>query len=290
MSFIPGSQPAGVPAAVRCVPSLRLFAETLYVDDGSRHGDEVKTAVLRLDFMYGDRRVRHGDPRPAGRDRDSELQACRVLEGLGAIELSHLDDCAVSPGAGVDYVVAVDADINTLCAFAAYALPQLKNLGWIVDVAPDYPWQVVGAECSLYASAEPDEERPDWFGLELGVEVDGQKVDLLPALLDLIDGAGDLQSIGRTQRRCIAIRVDEKRWLPVPPARLKLLAKVLMELYREGKGVKAPVVRAPLIAELCSTLHDGTRPMRWIGDTRIREQAYALALGPRRTARITATA
>ncbi|HEU0035987.1 MAG TPA: DEAD/DEAH box helicase [Kofleriaceae bacterium] len=270
-----------------------MFADTLFLDDGSRHGDEVRTAMLRLEFEYtfesGKRaRVRAGDPRWAGRDREAEANACRVLESLGAIELAHLDDCAVSPGVAVDYVVAVDGDVNALCAFSAYAVPQLRGLGWRVDIDPEFPWQAVGSEVPLYAAALPDKERPDWFGLELGVEIDGQRVDLLPTLLEMLDTAGDLGSLVRPARRCVAVRVDDKRWLPVPPARLRLLAKVLVELYRNGDKVRAPAIRAPVIAELCATLHDGTRPLRWVGDTKIREHAYALALGPRRTARITA--
>src|SRR5262245_24744554 len=86
-------------APARCVPCLRVFADTLFVDDGTRHGVEVATAMLRLDFDYQGRRVRSTDPRAAGRDREAERQACRVLEGLGAIELASLEDCAVTPGA-----------------------------------------------------------------------------------------------------------------------------------------------------------------------------------------------
>src|SRR6187549_2896113 len=131
--------PPGVVAAARCQPCLKLFAETLFVDDGSRHGDEVQTAMLRLEFDYGGRRIRSSAPGFAGRDRDAEQQAARVLEGLGAIELAHLDDCAVSPGSGVDYVIAVDGDVHALCAFGAHALPQLRAMGWRVDIAENYP-------------------------------------------------------------------------------------------------------------------------------------------------------
>ncbi len=289
MSTDPGARDQAAPA--RVTPCLRVFADTLFVDDGSRHGDEVSTAMLRLELDYDGRRVRAGEPWRAGpggpvRDREAEAQACRVLEGFGAIELAHLDDCAVSPGTGADYVVAVDGCVHALCAFMAYAVPQLRGLGWRVDLAPDLPWQVVAPDAPLYAAALPDGERPDWFALELGVEVEGHRVDLLPALLELLDGTGDLSSLVRPARRCVAVRVDERRWLPVPPARLRLLAKVLLELYRGRDGkVRAPAIRAPVIAELCATLHDGTRPLRWVGDTRIREQAYALALGPRRSAR-----
>lgn len=278
------------PSPARCVPCLRVFADTLFVDDGSRNGYEVTTAMLRLELDYQGRRIAVSDPRGAGRDRDAEAQACRVLESLGAIELANLDDCAVTPGTQVDYIVSPDGDVNALCAFSAYSIPQLRGLGWRVEIHAEYPWQVVGGDAPLYVAASPDRDRPDWFGVELGVEIDGQRVDLLPALLQMIDGsgAGDLASLARSARRCIAVPAGDNRWLPVSPSRLKLLAKVLTELYRDNGKIKAPMVRAPLVAELCATLHDGARPLRWVGDTKIREQAYALALGPRRTARVTA--
>ncbi|HET9623809.1 MAG TPA: DEAD/DEAH box helicase [Kofleriaceae bacterium] len=272
-------------APARCTPCLRVFADTLFVDDGSRRGDEVRTAMLRLDFDYGGRKVRSNDPRPsAARDHHAESQACRVLESFGALELTALDDCAVSPGVGVDYIVTIDGDVHALCAFGAYAVPQLRNLGWRIEIDPDYPWQTIANDVPLYAAAGPDEKRPDWFGIELGVEVDGQRIDLLPALLDMLDTAGDLSALTRPARRCVAVRVDDKRWLPVPPTRLRMLAKVLLELYRDGQKLKAPQMRAPLVAELCATLHDPERPLRWVGDTRIRDQAYAMAMGPRRVA------
>jgi superfamily II DNA or RNA helicase len=276
-------------APARCTPCLRVFADTLFVDDGSRRGDEVRTAMLRLDFDYGGRRVRSADCRPsAARDREAEVQARRVLESFGVLELSSLEDCAVAPGTGADYIVAIDGDVHALCAFGAYSLPQLRNLGWRVEIDAEYPWQTVGNDAPLYAAAAPDEKRPDWFGLELGVEVDGQRVNLLPALLDMLDNAGDLSALTRPTRRCVAVRVDDKHWLPVPPTRLRMLAKVLLELYRDGQKLKAPQLRAPLVAELCATMHDAERPLRWVGDTRIRDQAFAMAMGPRKVAQASA--
>jgi hypothetical protein len=46
-----------------------MFADTLFIDDDSRRGDEVQTAMLRLDFAYGGRKVRVGDPRSSGPHR-----------------------------------------------------------------------------------------------------------------------------------------------------------------------------------------------------------------------------
>jgi superfamily II DNA or RNA helicase len=262
------------PVPARCVPRIKLFAETLFAGDET----EVTTGMIRLDFDYANRRVRSRDVRFAGRDRAAELEAARLLEGFGALELAHLDDCAVAPGTGADYVLAVDGDPHALTAFAAHAVPQLRALGWRVDFDAEYPWQAVATDAPLYVAALPDPDRPDWFGLELGVEIDGHRIDLLPALLTLLDGAGDLAALVRSHRRCIAIRVDATRLLPIPPARLRMLAKVLVELYRDGRKVR--LVRAPLIADLCAAFHDDARPLRWIGDRAIREQAYAIAMGP----------
>jgi SNF2 family DNA or RNA helicase len=61
-----------------------------------------------------------------------------------------------------------------------------------------------------------------------------------------------------------------------------MLCKVLLEMYRNGEKLIAPVVRAAAIAELGAALHDEKRPVKWGGDKKLRDQGYALALGPRR--------
>jgi len=250
----------------RCVPRLQLRAETLFLADG-----EIRVAALNLDFAY------QGGPR----DFAAERRARQVIESLGAVELASLDDAEVMPGARVDYVLRIDGDVHALCAFAAYALPQLRQMGWEIAIDPDYPWQVVADEAPMYADVK-QADRPDWFSLEMGVEVDGHRVNLLPALLEILDHTPDLEALTRSTRRCIAVPVDGKRWLPVPPQRLKLLCRVLLEMYRNGDRVVAPVVRAAALAEVGAALHDEKRAVRWTGDTKLRDQGYALALGPRR--------
>jgi superfamily II DNA or RNA helicase len=279
--------------AGRVVPCLWLTTETLFVEHGFRHADEVRIAALRLDFAYGASRVRSSDPcrhvfdparmdeGPIPRDAAAETQARRILESFGALEIESLDDAAVTPGAEVDYVVRLDGDVHALCAFAAYALPQLKRMGWLVEIDPEYPWQVVDTQAPLYAEVTPDDRRPDWFGVELGIEIDGHRVSLLPAVLELLDQSASIEAMSRSPRRCMAVKVDDKRWLPVPPERLVRILRVLMEMYREGDKLQFPAARATSLADLGAALHDEQRPMRWTGDRSIRDQAYALALGPR---------
>ncbi len=245
---------------------------------------------MRLDFDYGGVKARASDPcrnaydhktlRVVTRDLTAEAGARRVIEALGAIELDGLDDCAVAPGANVDYVLRLDGDVHALCAFSAYGVPQLRNLGWRVEIDPDYPWQVVDSAAPLYADVAPDEKRPDWFGLNLGVEIDGHRVDLMPALLDVLNNTQSLDALARLPRKCIAVKVDDKRWLPVPPERLKLLLQVLRELYKDGKPTLLPARQAVQLAHLGAAMHGAGRAVRWTGDRSIRDTGYALALGP----------
>jgi superfamily II DNA or RNA helicase len=240
------------------VPTIRLAATTLWIG-----GDEVVTATIRLKV-----------------DRAGEGQARRVLESLGAVDLACLDD--VASETPVDYAIRLDADLHALCGFTAHAVPQLRALGWRVEIPPDYPWQTVEPDAPLVATIT-DGERPDWFGVELGVEIDGHRVNLLPALLEILDGADSLAALARTPRRCIAVPVGNRRYLPVPPERLRLLLQVLRELYRDdGSGkLAAPMRRAATLAELGVALHDPRRPLRWEGATHVRDLGYDLAMGPR---------
>jgi superfamily II DNA or RNA helicase len=290
MSLISGNSHASAGPAAKAppgavvglaTPRLTLLAETLFDEDGS----ERPVAALRLDFLYQGKAVRSSSPSPGlagGRRRDlpAEAEARRVLEGLGAVELSCLGEASLSLDAEVDYVVRVDADVHALCGFTAYAVPMLRKRGWQVDIDAEYPWQVVDPDASLYAGAHRSPDRPDWFSIELGIELEGHRVSLLAPLLQLLDQAAGLEALARSARRCIAVKVDDKRWLTLPPERLRLLCKVLCEMYREGKEVSAPMSRVAAIAEVGAALYEAERPFRWTGDTGLRDRAYDLALGP----------
>ena len=255
-----GPRPLATRIGSAGAPAIHLAATSLWIGD-----EELVTATIRL---FAGAAI--------------EGHARRVLESLGAVDLACLDD--VASDEAVDYAVRLDADVHALCGFTAHAVPQLRALGWRVEIPADYPWQTVEPDAPLVVTID-DSERVDWFGIELGVEIDGHRVDLMPALLELLDGADSLERLTRTPRRCIAVPLGERRWLPVPPERLRLLLAVLKELYRAdgkpGGKLGAPLRRAAALAELGVALHDPVRPLRWEGATQVRDRGYELAMGPR---------
>ena len=261
----------GAAAAVGPTPRVRLFAGTLW----SLANDEpLSAALVELRFDYSGQAVR---------DRDAEHRARCVLEGLGAIDLECLDDVALDLDVNADYLVRAVDDVDGLCEFTRYGVPQLERLGWRVEIDPEYPYQVVSGDLPWYADVASDGEAgSDWFSLELGVELDGHRVNLLPTLLELLDetGSRSLSSIARHARARVAVRVSETHLISLPAERLRSLLRVLVELY-EGEGAVNPeLVFARQQAAALDRLEASIGPIRWSGDGEIRELAAALAKTP----------
>lgn len=251
-------------------PVAHLYQEVVFVDEGERfkqHFKEQKLSVLALSFEYEEFSIRASDDRARmfcgtdlgmrafERDAEAEKRARYALESFGAIEIALLDDHGVSPDSLAEYLVHVDGSVHNQCAFAASAVPQLRNLGWQIKVDPDYPYQVIEDSAPWYAVLHEENEKPDWFNLELGVEVNGHRVNLLPVLLGMIDEGAqlDFYSLQRRLPRFIEIP-GAGRYLPVQPERFNTLMRVVAELYqgqdRDDERISFPSVRANSLSAL----------------------------------------
>ncbi len=256
-------------------PRLQLRGETILVDEGQGFGSEyreVLTAVIELSFDYGGVRVPASAP-PLGdvpRDTEAEAQVRRILEGFGPVDLSCIDDCATIPGSNADYAVHLAGDPAVLCAFSTHAVPRLRALGWDVEIADDYPCKPVSGE--WYAEIGGDDDR-DWFELELGVDIDGERIDLLPVLLDLIADRRAMRALLQGGGRQFALPLGDGRWLSVPPERLRTIARVLAELYElEGMTQSGPLRIPAMVASYVEGIEDaiGTDAVTWVGEARPR--------------------
>src|SRR4051794_22166430 len=168
--------------AVSFVPSIRIFTERLVVGEGDAlcptYGEQ-EVPVFRLLFDYGGMVLRSSDERQAfflgregavarvERDLAGEARAQRLLESFGCIELSCVPEYGLDNDSEADYLVQADGNVHKWCSFTAYAVPQLRALGWNVEFDTNYPYRVVEGEAPWYASVNdaPEEQPPDWFSL-----------------------------------------------------------------------------------------------------------------------------
>ncbi|HTA93724.1 MAG TPA: DEAD/DEAH box helicase [Polyangiaceae bacterium] len=292
------ASPQPGPAPIPFVPCVRLFVERMAVEQANDDGvsdAELDVPVLALAFEYAGTRIRASDRRKhffvgqggslalVERDLAGEARAQCLLEGFGAVELDCASSYAADLDSQADYIVQVGGNVHTLCSFTAYALPQLESLGFKIEIAGDYPYQVVSPDVPWYANVDSDDGRSDWFSLELGIEIDGKRVNLVPALLELLEECADISSLEallRMPARFRVVPVGENRYLPVPPERLRSVLQVLLELYRGEEladgALCFPGSRAGTVAKLDLAL-DGAAALLWGGDTDLRKRGRAIS-------------
>ncbi len=151
--------------------------------------------------------------------------------------------------------------------FCHSVLPDLRAAGWTIEIAPGFPFEVLEAPRDWAFEVE-DGSGIDWFGLSLGVDVGGERIDLLPVLREVIealaridpalldggafdddffdddvdeeDGAdgtdGQAPGLAAVLERLapsgtMFVRIGETRYLPLAVERVAPMIGVLMELF-----------------------------------------------------------
>ncbi len=238
-------------------PHLLLLAGELPFDPtvitaSSRYRTQPSTgphhvALARLSWRYGpislpagahfqpERTVQHGGLLfRLIRDRAAEEQAMGTALQLGLGRISHyhiLPDA--HPHAGD--MAMIDPDPAAWLEFVLGDVPRLREAGWLVDIADDFPLRLV--EPSGDISFEITERSGiDWFDLDLGVMLDGQRINLVPALLDFIANAGmeAMASLGaESDDRALPLLLPlpDGRLLNVPLDQLRSILAPLLELF-----------------------------------------------------------
>ncbi|WP_149651460.1 DEAD/DEAH box helicase [Azospirillum argentinense] len=235
--------------------------------------------AAELGFDYAGRRVALDAPSApfqwmedgvlvtVSRDRKAEAKAATRLRSLGlSASDPPLTVAEDTSGQRRLFTVAGDPfDVATgWLRFCDTAVPALRVEGWTVEIDRRFPYQVVEA-AGDWALDLDDGTGIDWFGVTLGVEVGGERIDLLPVLRSVIavldsldpgafDSGGDVRDGGEDEagppnidaalealapEGTLYVPVGDTRFLPLGVDRVRPLIHVLMELFglqpdREG--------------------------------------------------------
>jgi SNF2 family DNA or RNA helicase len=166
--------------------------------------------------------------------------------------------------------------------FVRLHLPVLREQGWQIEMHPGFRYDLSEIQ-DWYAQIDSPSDQ-DWFDLELGIEVDGQRISLLPILLHLIRHTPWLLSADALAQR----RDDEVLLVPLPRTqgperrvglpfgRLRPLLAHLGELYftdddNGGESLRLPPADAARLSQLQQAL-----PLQWQGGEALREFAERL--------------
>ncbi|MCH9697490.1 MAG: DEAD/DEAH box helicase [Gammaproteobacteria bacterium] len=115
--------------------------------------------------------------------------------------------------------------------FIDETIPELEGQHWIVNIDDSFALRFDDASHWI-ANLQSDESH-DWFDLQLGVQIDGEEVNLLPALVELLASSNDpiqLREILKTQDTML-VPLDDSHWLKLPSSRILSIFDTLIELY-----------------------------------------------------------
>ena len=291
------------------IPKIRLFVEKVWVDKGNYGAvklSEVDAALVELSFNYGGQVLPaweewdlsssqvflKGPGASVQRDTNAEMQARRELESCGAVDLDAAEHYGVPPDVSAHYLVHVDVDEQACCAFYANALPKLREAGFEIEIDPNYPYQTLSPDddSDWYAKVTPIErnakkESKDWFGLEFGVLVQGERINLVPVFLELLreSRSRTLQGLSRA-RKTHAVRISSTHCLALPQDRLRSLLQVVIELYNGAMANSAyddMICFERSAADSLSRLESAFgESLNWEGDADVRTWGNSLTISP----------
>ncbi len=213
------------------------------------------------------RRVRNGQLVEITRRRAEELSAMEQLERAGltpGVDTEGLpwdvadtlpDDAWLFPGTG--YAGALE--VNTPARWLALR-PKLEQENFQVEYAPSFPFEVLEGPVRWYGHAVEDTD-DQAFDLEIGIELDGQRHNLLPAVAQaLAEHQLNLSPAPNEPEDAVWYApVDARRRVPVRLKELRgLLAPLAEYLEKPRRKLHLPRVQAGRLEELVEAMPSGS--------------------------------
>ena len=276
-------------ADVKPQPILKLYSRNL---EALYYGSPVDTINgANLSFDYGGSMMTLDDSAQEishyaegrvvrmARNLAAESFYLRSLRTAGLRDLVHCYPAYLVPRECSGDLGLLDPD-NWL-DFMLKTVPQLRKRGWSVEITPSFEYDLVEAD-AWYAELDQS-SGIDWFSLALGVEVEGERVNLLPALVDYLrklPAKSPRQWLDEVMDGTVlTITLPSGRLLPLPVERVRDILRVLIELYDDPGldlhgNLKLPRVQAGRLDEL-ETVLQGDQ-LRWQGGKALRELAERL--------------
>jgi superfamily II DNA or RNA helicase len=241
-------------------PHLRLLSGTLPSDPSLGRGSArvlgrglYAVPLLRLSYQYGPVilprslkplpriTVLDGTLYEVERDRAAESRILGELTELGFGSVHEVVPVYYQHAHTDDFVLRENGSNPTWLQIVTQEVPRLRRSGWTVDIDEDFPLQVLSAETEIEAELI-EGSGIDWLELHLGVAVDGEQIDLVPALIRLIGRPEAAALVEGGDDKPFVLPLLDGRMLSIPIARIRPTVQALLELWTSG-GIDADAER-----------------------------------------------
>lgn len=258
----------------------------------------IKIPIVRFTVLYHDCELPYNQPfetyhtyydaeaatlKRFKRIKSRETKAIKLLKDnlfrpLKEVKIINLTPEAINEAelivTSTQYIFNYEKEEVNLISFIYDVVSQLKeNPYWKIEFSDDFLYQILDpALADDWYGDIAESSGIDWFGLELGVYIDNEKVNLLPLLIDLIKVQSSIDSLQEMlalpDDSVMTLRLDEQRLLPVTLGRIKPILQVLIELLHgaeldEDERLRMQRLHAAHLVELEAALQAAS--LRWLG-------------------------
>lgn len=228
-----------VPVPYLCLQQQKNLAQPSYIYN------EQKINFAKLGFYYADQLI-FPNSSSSIHIEISKQQKVRIERDLSAEQfareqLFQLDFKATD----LEHCFAFDYE-NELQYYAnwvnfiEYEQDVLKQQGWQIQIDESFTLDLVEADKWYADVTTPDQEdenfhRNEWFSMELGIEVDGESINLLPLLVELLEGEKNPADLllKLQQKPLMLLPGKNNQWIRVDTSRLQNIIHTLIELFSE---------------------------------------------------------
>ncbi len=146
-----------------------------------------------------------------------------------------------------------DGDLPWL-RFLGTSMPQLRQSGWRIEIEDSFPFEVEQADQEWQADLHESES--SWFEFDLGIDLHGERVPLLPIIIAAIaaEGIGPGSDLATLSQRVEPVygKLPNGKYLALPAARVSRVLAALVDLF--GGDALTEEGRLPLARVQAGTL------------------------------------
>ena len=282
---------------IRPVPVLTFLQEKVeaylpkrrgYYSSWASSTQKRDMAIARLSFDYAGYQVTPAENSASiiasgeagffrfSRDISAESAALEQVFQRGLIPLDAFEELKTKPAQLWDFAPHAEAAATDFAPFLQVELPQLRAQGWRIEYAPK--WRLTITEIGtddLNFDVTP--KGADWFDIALGARIDGEVVDILPMLRQML-ALGGMEWLEQSGDH-VTIAIGPGKLAQLPAEDVKPVLKMLLAMAldaREAAGrLHLPRSDLSILADLETA--SGTR-IGWRGGDDLRRLARALTL------------
>jgi len=248
--------------------------------------DNIDLALLG--YSYGGAVINPDDPRSElrtleegrivvrRRNRGAERAARKRLGGFGLHALETFQERGHNAG---QIAFSLPDGEAGWPGFVYDAVPQLEREGWRIEVEEGFRYRVVDGDGEW--TAELEEGGGWWFSLDLGIELDGGRVALLPVLTSLLARLRDMGTPSEldalAHNGTVFGRLDDGRHVALPLDRTKAIMATLVELYHSGSISASGKLEISAGEAVGLAAVEAATRLRWLGGERLRALAARLS-------------